>query len=406
MGLKQTILNIYFHLPESVKDTIWLKYMQMVKKEKYVRYNVMNVRGIPSSRENIFSVEKENTWTYASLPMCFENFEEKKAEVELPIRYVAQLFDVIIHGTCSFVLSGTYCLDDIQYMYSSIQHFRYEEIAKNTQKHIWIRKWTKTETIKRGISLIGMGSDNLYHLTVEIVSRLLWIDQLNLYKEYPILVDERVRKVPQYNQLLSIVNVSGREIIELKPKVNYEVEELIYSSPNTWMPFNVKKNFVCTSSYFLFSRNSLLMLRNAILREECCNEPFRKIYISRKKVKNQRVENEEQIERLFEKKGFQIVYPEELDYAKQVKIFNEAKCVAGNSGAAMTNLIFCNENSTYITFVDRTSEMYLYPTMAKLLNLKCHLLPLEIIKREGSLTDSHLKVDVNACVKYLNSFEE
>lgn len=33
MGLKQTILNIYFHLPESVKDTIWLKYMQMVKKK-------------------------------------------------------------------------------------------------------------------------------------------------------------------------------------------------------------------------------------------------------------------------------------------------------------------------------------------------------------------------------------
>lgn len=406
MGLKQTILNIYFLLPESVKDTVWLKYLQVIKKEQYVRYNIMNVRDGILGGDIVFCPEKEKTYTYSKLPMYFDDADEKKKEVELPNRYVARLFDVVIHGTCSFVLSGTQCLDDIQNMYSPIQCIRCEEIVKNTKKHIWIRKWTKTEKIKRGISLVGMGSDNLYHLTVEIVSRLLWIERLNLYKEYPILLDERVQKIPQYSQLINVVNTLGRNVIEIKPKVNYEVEELVYASPNVWIPFNVKKNFVCTSSFFVFSRKSLLMLKNTVLRNEICEEPFRKIYVSRKKLTNQRVENEEQIEEMFKKRGFQVVYPEELDYVKQVRIFNEAKYVAGNSGAAMTNLIFCNEGSTYITFVDETNEMYLYPTIAKLLHLNCHLLPLEIIKRESSLVNSHFKVDIGVCEKYLNMFEE
>jgi len=52
------------------------------------------------------------------------------------------------------------------------------------------------------------------------------------------------------------------------------------------------------------------------------------------------MQNEGEIEELLQRNGFEIVYPETLSLADQVRTFAEAQCVIGPSGSGMFNTAF------------------------------------------------------------------
>ena len=53
----------------------------------------------------------------------------------------------------------------------------------------------------------------------------------------------------------------------------------------------------------------------------------------------------ERLERLF---GFEAVNPEELDFADQVRLFNEADIVVGAHGSALSNGLFCRPGAAMV----------------------------------------------------------
>ncbi|MFK7802338.1 MAG: tetratricopeptide repeat protein [Anaerolineae bacterium] len=80
----------------------------------------------------------------------------------------------------------------------------------------------------------------------------------------------------------------------------------------------------------------------------------KKIYLSRKKLTssgNQQrfATNEVAVEALFQQFGYTIIYPEELDFADQVLLFQAADVVAGIGGSALHNSVFMQPGATLIT---------------------------------------------------------
>jgi len=85
----------------------------------------------------------------------------------------------------------------------------------------------------------------------------------------------------------------------------------------------------------------------------------RLLYISRKNALRRPLINEEQLSNLALRHGFEVVMPEDYSFLEQVRMFADAKAVAGPAGAALTNLIFAREGTRVLSL---SKEEEAYPT--------------------------------------------
>lgn len=407
--IKAWLLSIYFGFPEIMQNLVYKKYVEVVKGHHYKKYVLCSVQEYTQKYlqkiihvgGNNKSIIYNNQWM--ANDFLVEDGVNQWKTIDIPNRYVAELYDISVRGGCSFLLSdkSQNCMDDIECMYPGIQYIRNDDVVMSNAHAMWVRQYKKTRCIEKGIFLLGYGSTNYYHLTIEILSRLKYVDDLQKYKDWPLLIDKEVFNVAQYRELVNMVNVFDHPIIYIEKKINYKIKHLVYPSPNTWIPFHIKKNEVLDSSYMRFSKEAFSNIRDIMLESTARREPFRKIYVSRAMSRFRRLVNEDAIQSLFEKYGFEIVYPETMKYKEQVAMFNEAKYVAGMSGAAMTNLIYCDESAVYITFANELNEMCFYPTVAKLLGLTIHILPAELCDKTGTMSTSTFVADIVECENYL-----
>jgi capsular polysaccharide biosynthesis protein len=90
--------------------------------------------------------------------------------------------------------------------------------------------------------------------------------------------------------------------------------------------------------------SALQLLRRTVGPDAVAPEPGgpRRIYVSRRdaRVKRQWVRNEAEIEALFRRRGFEIVSMAQSPLDDQVRLFRNARVVAGVSGAGLTGLLF------------------------------------------------------------------
>ncbi|MCZ4058020.1 glycosyltransferase 61 family protein [Pantoea sp. LMR881] len=71
----------------------------------------------------------------------------------------------------------------------------------------------------------------------------------------------------------------------------------------------------------------------------------RRIYVSRSRAPGRGLENEKAIEAIFEGFGFTIIHPQELPMEDQIKLFRDAKMIAGTGGSAMHNAIYSGDDA-------------------------------------------------------------
>lgn len=71
--------------------------------------------------------------------------------------------------------------------------------------------------------------------------------------------------------------------------------------------------------------------------------PTRRIFVSRSQDREKRLLlNRETVEAVFRERGFEILHPEQMSVAEQIAAFSQAAVVAGESGAGMANVAFCD----------------------------------------------------------------
>lgn len=66
------------------------------------------------------------------------------------------------------------------------------------------------------------------------------------------------------------------------------------------------------------------------------------------RARGRKVRNEADLRRMLAQRGFECVYPEEMDFAAQVRLFSRAKLVIGQHGAGLSNLLFMQPGTRLI----------------------------------------------------------
>lgn len=81
----------------------------------------------------------------------------------------------------------------------------------------------------------------------------------------------------------------------------------------------------------------------------------KKIYISRGRAKYRKIENEAEVLKIVEDAGFEVIFPEDLNFEQQVRLFSQASHLVGIHGAGHTNMMFMPAGSKVMEI--RNSEI-------------------------------------------------
>ncbi|MDX2479905.1 MAG: glycosyltransferase family 61 protein [Desulfuromusa sp.] len=223
------------------------------------------------------------------------------------------------------------------------------------------------KSIDRGFFLGGNGSFNYFHWIVEIIAKSEFFFQLpECFRKYPILVSEDCSTVQSFKETLAVF-FGDTEVVVLKNNLSYVVDSLIYiNSPNS-LPFNLKTGSRFNCSYAVIDRASIGFLRETGLKDllssaSSDNYPM-KIFLARKNMR--RNYNQEEIFDHLKALGFEKVFFEDLSFMEQVKTAHHAQYIVGPTGAAWTNLIFCQKGAKALCWMAQEFDSFsVYSTIA------------------------------------------
>jgi capsular polysaccharide biosynthesis protein len=94
-----------------------------------------------------------------------------------------------------------------------------------------------------------------------------------------------------------------------------------------------------------------------------------RIFLSRRYGQKRRLVNEEEIKNMLLNFGFELFYPEDYSFNEQVLKFSTAEAVIGVTGAALTNILFCNPSCKIISLNPDVSQESFFWDIANLVNL-------------------------------------
>ncbi|MFN3661814.1 glycosyltransferase family 61 protein [Yoonia sp.] len=250
-------------------------------------------------------------------------------------------------------------------------------------------------------------SSGYYHWLIEAVPRLL--SQRRTWAGSRILIPE---KIPNNWFESWLMNISGGNLIKMHRGLTFLSNVSFARNPKTILEFS-NPDLQETSDYFMH----YLGISKASGKKSL-------FYISRRRAGHRRISNEPELIASLESIGFIAVEMEDLDFPSQVKLFSDADIIVSPHGAALSNAIFMNKNSTIIEIFPQPNSSLTYGTRRKtyLLN-SCyraiaHCLhikhiavlgnydavstPTEVVKKYGTL-HGNIYVDPSAVISAVRS---
>ena len=333
-------------------------------------------------------------------PAFFEQSECEEHYCEAKEIYVAELKDVVIHGGTGLITAEDIVLTDVcENDTENRVLYTFGKILRGSRKAFYIEVCSEIDEMDTVINLCGLASFNYYHLTFEILSRFEYIKDRIDKDNVTVLLDESAGKYSQYRDLIHAV-IGNAKVRYVKETERVFCRKVIYPSMNTWMPMNVRKKD-------LFRISDNLIAESAILNIKKATEKYRKkrtgkrVFVSRKNTEYSRISNEDEVVKLFKKAGFEVACTEELSFQQQIELFSSASCIVGASGAALTNLVYCNPGTVFGCIIPREYRFCIYSSIAYMMGCNVLFLDAEIVKADKYISTEQCKVDLDVCNRYI-----
>ncbi|MGN0278006.1 MAG: glycosyltransferase family 61 protein [Lachnospiraceae bacterium] len=277
-------------------------------------------------------------------------------------------------------------------------------IRHKDSNHIILSYKASDTVIEKGIYMLGVVSTNYYHFHVEIISRLPFIDGKEEYRGWPILIDKGVLEIPQMKEFLSVMNVYNHPVIGIDNNTCVHVGKLAFVSRNMWMPFNMKKNIQMQPGDVLISSSVVDNIRERIFSRPIQQGREKKIFLSRANTKNSRLENTAEIENIFRDNGFAVIMTEKLSYEEQVALFHGADMIAGVTGAAFTNMIYCRPGTRIGIIAGVEQRLDFFIKVADLVGARCRIIPAKITYHDAmSISRDKFKLEADVAKQFINN---
>jgi len=262
------------------------------------------------------------------------------------------------------------------------------------------------EKIKKGIFLGGNGSYNYYHWLVEILPKVQFLSLLPpSYADYPLLISENVERIATFKETLDLLS-TDREVVMLKEDLSYVVGTLVYIDAPSSFPINFRTGVRFSLSYTHISGDSIRYIRKAALeriktfkqQEVACSK---RIILCRKEER--RNYNENDVFECLARFGFEKVYLGELSFDEQVAVVHQAEWIVGPTGAAWTNLIFCQPGAKCLCWMaEESGDFSAFSTISHLVGADMQYITYKTDARStGELYRKDYAVDVSKIAKWL-----
>lgn len=271
--------------------------------------------------------------------------------------YVAELKQARIFSKSDVILADekTALHDMLAHPLGHIVDLRFDSTAKlyNTDKILVDYSGYQTQHADCGIMLCGSSTHVYGHWLAEHLPKLKLFDSLPKYADYPVYVDANMPE--NHYQILALINQGNRKIIRMPEKTCIAFERLLIASAITFFPFACKPGTkpcldIAPTSFAAcqFLRDKVLSSLNLDASERPAGKRGRYIYLGRLSS-GRKLINEEELKHYLTQCGFEIIYPEQLSFAEQVQLFNEAEYVIGPNGSSFAGVIFSKPGTKVVS---------------------------------------------------------
>lgn len=206
-----------------------------------------------------------------------------------------------------------------------------------------------TQLVKIPTGLYCGSSTNYWHFVIDVCTKFV-TDSRFTSGQTPLILQA---PIPQQLVWLATL-LTGRSPIILQPFEHISVGDL-----SLYLESETRKSFSISDV-----RKELALIRKKVLETEIFDAapPETRIFVPRSQFKFRNLLNRRDIEQYLNRQGFVTVFPETLDMAKQANIFNQAKIIIVESGAAMTNLLYCSEGCIVVEIQPFIAEALFWRT--------------------------------------------
>jgi hypothetical protein len=262
-----------------------------------------------------------------------------------PEAYVAEFDNVSVVGGQGFVLADTVALFDPLFGPRAFRYSFVNSVVTTATPDLFVPT-TKmaSQVIPEGVLVQSWFGMNYHHWLVEHLSKTMFLDDIPA--SVPLLIDERILVTPQLLEALAVVDKHARPYIPLQYGYEYKVEHLVLPSNLFGTGPDLQWGLEVEIGDVTVDREGVEYIRQRVASP---GHGSRLVYIDRIPLNAPiRLRNRDEVRAVFEEFGFEVVYPASLSFQEQRDIFSQASVIAGESGAAMTNVLLAPESTVMI----------------------------------------------------------
>lgn len=326
--------------------------------------------------------------------------------LDVPSVQAIEISNAEIMGKCDFIFSGVQCLHHGLYRFE--QDLPMEEmhgmVCIDTKQNLLVRykeSHEQMEALPAAISMIGSASANYVHWLTETAPKLALIDEIENYADLPLVIDAELH--PNILESLHCLNSRKRKLIPIKRGQICRIDKLVAVTPVAYVPFEFRRGTKrdvpeIHPGLAMYVPKGLNLLRQKLVSHFADEEAGRstRLYL-RRTAKSRQMSNAAEVEALLQEQGFQIVEPETLTFAEQVRLFSNAEVIVGQGGAAFGNIIFAPKEChvVILTTWSPFTIYYYFSNLASVLGQRCSFVLCDPVEEIDSFHLAHKGLNVN-----------
>ena len=222
-------------------------------------------------------------------------------------------------------------------------------------------------------------NNNYYHWFFDCLPKFLLFSKFYNFNKNDFFLLPNLKHDYQIQSLkiLKIKNIlNGYDLKHIKAKKIISLNFFYTINHQDWLIQSLRKKF--------------------ILSKKKTKKPTLKIFINREGINSltRDIFEKEKLIKFLKKNNFLLINPSKLSFIDEVKLFNSAKIVIGVHGAALTNVIFC-QNKTHIIELKNNKSDYLYENIIKKSKLNHYSLVSKKITSNSSSRSCDGLIEVN-----------
>lgn len=391
----------------NIKLALPIVFLFGIFKEPYRHNKLLPIEWLDENRTHLIRTLDQQKYDYSYGPHVLGGLQRVK-QVQLPAVNLYYFEDARVSVlSSSIVLNNKIIIERVENVDVKKCDYSSGHVFMHDQENALVRNMQVVH-LNKGIFLGGNGSSNYYHWMIEILPKLKYIYELDKlgYRDFPLLVSEDVDHITTFRESLNYI-CKDRPVLKLDRDKAYNVGKLAYINAPNNLPFNLKRNEKMRISDFLLRISSIDFLRDRLRRNADATpltNSIKRIFFARHDIR--RNYNQSEIFEIFKLQGFQKVFMEDLSLREQISLIANAEMIAGPTGAAWTNLIFCRKGTKCLCWIaEGYGEFSAFSNLAKIVGINMYYVTFKTnAKSIGELYSADYFIDPQRMKQELEKF--